>query len=323
MQNDLERPSSQDLPPPPPPSPLPHPHSLPLLEKHLPIVTNSNGRSDLLGRTLGQGLGPGQGSSGQGITSGQCRGLGAGDCGPGVGVGAGRNPLVQELSELEGQILVIKQQLQSAMRRKRELEQYQSENQQAKQTAPSQPTTHQSNQFAQYTQSHQQTNQHTNTLPEFWRFSLCPAWRNLAEGRGPLGPGEGSLFELWSLNIQRFLGAESSVRLRGSPERWTERFSRDPILLCDSSRTIPDSWNMGITQKWGDGQRWTRDPELNLFSLACFRHWRAVQTFLFLTSLPPTSSPPCHLFLILWFLSIEFHSFSFQALPLDPLILYL
>uniref|UniRef100_A0A3Q3ATU3 Glutamate receptor n=1 Tax=Kryptolebias marmoratus TaxID=37003 RepID=A0A3Q3ATU3_KRYMA len=38
MQNDLERPSSQDLPPPPPPSPLPHPHTLPLLEKHLPIV---------------------------------------------------------------------------------------------------------------------------------------------------------------------------------------------------------------------------------------------------------------------------------------------
>uniref|UniRef100_A0A3B4ZYH8 Glutamate receptor n=1 Tax=Stegastes partitus TaxID=144197 RepID=A0A3B4ZYH8_9TELE len=55
-----------------------------------------------------------------------CRGLGVGDCGPGLGVG--RNPLVQELSELEGQILVIKQQLQSAMRRKRELEQYQSEN---------------------------------------------------------------------------------------------------------------------------------------------------------------------------------------------------
>uniref|UniRef100_A0A665TZE3 Glutamate receptor n=1 Tax=Echeneis naucrates TaxID=173247 RepID=A0A665TZE3_ECHNA len=122
MQNDLERPSSQDLPPPPPPSPLPHPHSL-------------------------------------------CRGLGAGDCGPGLGVG--RKPLVQELSELEGQILVIKQQLQSAMRRKRELEQYQSENQQANQTAPSQPSTLQSNQFAQYPQSHQQTNQHTNTLPEF------------------------------------------------------------------------------------------------------------------------------------------------------------
>ncbi|XP_005451476.1 glutamate receptor ionotropic, NMDA 3A isoform X2 [Oreochromis niloticus] len=159
MQNDLERPSSQDLPPPPPPSPLPHPHSLPLLEKPLPIVTTSNGRSDLLGRGLDQGLGPGQGGSGQ------CRALGVGDCGPGLGVG--RNPLVQELSELESQILVIKQQLQSAMRRKRELEQYQSENQQANQTAPSQPTSHQSNQFVQYTQTHQQTNQHKNTCPEF------------------------------------------------------------------------------------------------------------------------------------------------------------
>uniref|UniRef100_A0A3P8RXR0 Glutamate receptor n=1 Tax=Amphiprion percula TaxID=161767 RepID=A0A3P8RXR0_AMPPE len=97
---------------------------LPTVTKTLPIVTNSNGRSDLLGRGLSQGLGPGQGGSGQGIM--QCRGLGVGDCGPGLGVG--RNPLVQELSELEGQIVVIKQQLQSAMRRKRELEQYQSEN---------------------------------------------------------------------------------------------------------------------------------------------------------------------------------------------------
>uniref|UniRef100_A0A3Q3N429 Glutamate receptor n=1 Tax=Labrus bergylta TaxID=56723 RepID=A0A3Q3N429_9LABR len=112
--------TSQDLPPPPPPSPLPHPHSLPLLEKHISIVTGSNGRSELIGRVMGQGLGPGQGGSGQSITSGQCRGLGAGDCGPGLGLG--RNPLVQELSELEGQILVIKQQLQTAMRRKRELE---------------------------------------------------------------------------------------------------------------------------------------------------------------------------------------------------------
>ncbi|XP_041826559.1 glutamate receptor ionotropic, NMDA 3A [Melanotaenia boesemani] len=154
VQNDLERPSSQDLPPPPPPSPLRHPHTLPLLEKHLPKVTTSNGRSDLLGRSLSQG------GSGQGII--QCRGIGVGDCSQGLGVG--RNPLVQELSELESQILVIKQQLQSAMRRKRELEQYQSENQQANQTAPSQPTTHQ---FAQYAQSHQQTNQHTNTLPDF------------------------------------------------------------------------------------------------------------------------------------------------------------
>ncbi|XP_069560552.1 glutamate receptor ionotropic, NMDA 3A [Brachyistius frenatus] len=163
MQNDLERPLSMDLPPPPPPSPLPHPHSLPLLEKQLPTVTNSNGRSDQLGRALGQGLGAGQGGSGHSVT--QCRGLGVGDCGPGLAVG--RNPLVQELSELESHILVIKQQLQSAMRRKRELEQYQSENQQANQTAPSQSSTHQSNQFAQYSQSHQQTNQHTNTLPEF------------------------------------------------------------------------------------------------------------------------------------------------------------
>ncbi|KAM3599967.1 uncharacterized protein V6R79_014749 [Siganus canaliculatus] len=128
MQNDLDRPPIQDFPPPPPPSPLPHPHSIPLLEKHHPMVNNSNGRSDLLGRGLGQGLGPGHGGSMQGVTSGQCRGLGAGDCGPGLAVG--RNPLVQELSELEGQILAIKQQLQSAMRRKRELEQYQSENQQ-------------------------------------------------------------------------------------------------------------------------------------------------------------------------------------------------
>ncbi|KAF3702215.1 Glutamate receptor ionotropic, NMDA 3A [Channa argus] len=161
MQNDLEHPSSQDLPPPPPPSPLPHPHSLPLLEKHLPKITTSNGRSDLLGRGLGQALGPEQGGSRQGLT--QSRNLGVGECGAGMAVG--RNTLVQELSELEGQILVIKQQLQSAMRRKRELEQCQLENQQANQTAPSQP--HQSNQFAQYTQAHQQTNQHTNTLPEF------------------------------------------------------------------------------------------------------------------------------------------------------------
>ncbi|XP_072227394.1 glutamate receptor ionotropic, NMDA 3A [Leuresthes tenuis] len=155
MQNDLDPPSSQGLPSPPPPSPLPHPHTLPLLEKHVPMVTTSNGRSDLLGRGLAQG----QGGSGQGI---QCRALGVGDCRQGLGVG--QNSLVQELSELEGQILVIKQQLQSAMRRKRELEQYQSENQQTNQTAVSQPTTRQ---FSQYTQSHQQTNQRTNTLPDF------------------------------------------------------------------------------------------------------------------------------------------------------------
>nr|XP_040054191.1 LOW QUALITY PROTEIN: glutamate receptor ionotropic, NMDA 3A [Gasterosteus aculeatus aculeatus] len=140
VQNDLEAPSSQELRSAPSPSPLPHSHSLPLMEKHPLIATNSNGRSDL---------------SGRGLTR-----LGA-------GVGVGLSPLVQELSELEAQILAIKQQLQSAMRRKRELEQYQSENQQANQTAPSQPTAHPSNQFVQYTQSHQQTNQHANTLPDF------------------------------------------------------------------------------------------------------------------------------------------------------------
>ncbi|XP_061836905.2 glutamate receptor ionotropic, NMDA 3A [Nerophis lumbriciformis] len=152
-QNDLERPCSQD-----PAS------ALPLLEKQLPIVTTSNGRSNLLGRLCSQGLGQGQGSSAPGVAPGQCRGLGVGDSGPGVSVG--RSPLMQELSELESQITVIKQQLQSAMRRKRELEQYQSENQLANQTVPSQATTQQSNQFLQYTQSHQQTNQHQNTLPE-------------------------------------------------------------------------------------------------------------------------------------------------------------
>ncbi|KAG7499429.1 glutamate receptor ionotropic, NMDA 3A-like [Solea senegalensis] len=159
MQNDLERPS-QDPPPPTSssssssnPSALPHTHSLPLLGKHMPVVTASNGRSDLLGRVLSQGHVPGPGASTQ------CRGLAAGDC--------GRNPMMQELSELESQIQIIKQQLQTAMRRKREIEQYQSENQTANQTAPSQVTALQSNQFTQFTQAHQQTNQHTNTLPEF------------------------------------------------------------------------------------------------------------------------------------------------------------
>uniref|UniRef100_A0A3P9KJS9 Glutamate receptor n=1 Tax=Oryzias latipes TaxID=8090 RepID=A0A3P9KJS9_ORYLA len=117
---DMECPSSQDLPPPPPPSPLPHPNTLPLLEKPPPIVTTSNGRSDLLGRGVSPGLGSAQVGSVHGLI--QCRGLGQdSSSGPGVG----RNSLVQELSELEGQITAIKQQLQSAMRRKRELEQYQ------------------------------------------------------------------------------------------------------------------------------------------------------------------------------------------------------
>lgn len=253
IQNDLERPPSQDLSCPPPPSPLRHPHALPLLEKHLPIVTNANGRSDLLGRGLGQGLGPGPGGSGQVITSGQCRGLGAGDCGAGLGVG--RNPLVQELSELEGQIVVIKQQLQSAMRRKRELEQFQSEHQQAKQTAPSQPSTHQ---FTQYVQS-QQTNQHTNTLPEFWSSAPVFWQRNLT------GHGTSSQNLLQALEKDLYLSVEvsensgSGLLHSGDPlESWTETFSRDQILLSDSGRTLPDFWN----------QRWTSDPELNLFLLA-------------------------------------------------------
>ncbi|XP_076020235.1 glutamate receptor ionotropic, NMDA 3A [Genypterus blacodes] len=166
VQNDLEHPSSQDMASLPPPSTLSHPHSLPLMEK--PVVTTSNGRSDMLGLGLGQGPGPGQRVPGQAITPAQCLGLGMSDCGPGPGTG--RNPLVDELSELEGQIVLIKQQLQSAMRRKRELEQYQSENQSANQTASSQPSTltsNQASQFALYTQSHQQTKQQTNTLPEF------------------------------------------------------------------------------------------------------------------------------------------------------------
>ncbi|KAM9794746.1 glutamate receptor ionotropic, NMDA 3A [Syngnathus typhle] len=157
--NDLERPSS------PPASAIPLHHSLPLLGKHLPVVTASNGRSNLLGRLCSQGLGRGQGSATPGMTPGQCLGLSAGDCDPGLGVG--HIPLVQELSELETQISVIKQQLQSAMRRKRELEKYQSENPLANQTPPSQATVPQSNQLTQYPQSHQQTNQHQNTLPEF------------------------------------------------------------------------------------------------------------------------------------------------------------
>ncbi|KAM3874318.1 glutamate receptor ionotropic, NMDA 3A [Diretmus argenteus] len=183
QQNDLEcPPTQQHLPRPPPPSPLSHPHSLPQIKKHLPLVTASNGRSVPLGLGLGQGPGPGpgpgQGVSGQGKTPAQCLSLSVGDCGPGlgagVGAGLGRNPLVQELSELEGQILVIKQQLQTAMRRKRELEQYQSANQSANQpgnqTLPNPPPPHQSSQVyqcAQFNQSHQQTNQHTSTLPEF------------------------------------------------------------------------------------------------------------------------------------------------------------
>ncbi|KAM8871492.1 glutamate receptor ionotropic, NMDA 3A [Synchiropus picturatus] len=152
LQNDLEHMGAGDISSLQSPSPLPLSNSLPLLEKHRPIVTTSNGRSEMLGRSLCQSLG----GPGQGLAPGQCRGLGAGDCGPGLAVG--RNPLCQELSELEGQIVKIKQQLQSAMRRKRELEQYQAENQQPNQTGA---------QFPQFALSHSQTSQNTNTLPEF------------------------------------------------------------------------------------------------------------------------------------------------------------
>lgn len=129
MQKDQERPCS--------PSPQTHP---------VPEERSSNGRSVL----------------GRGLTLGHCRGLGAGNCGP----GPGRMMLVQELSDLEGQIQVIKQQLQAAMRRKQELEQFQSEHQQAKPTAPGLSTAHRFTQHAQ-DQAHQQSNKHTNTAPEF------------------------------------------------------------------------------------------------------------------------------------------------------------
>lgn len=122
IQKDLEQPPAQELPC------SPAPQALPLLEKHW-----SNGRSEL-----------GRGASGPALTLAHCRGLGSGDRGPGLG----RVRLVQELSELEGQIRVIKQQLQAAMRRKQELEQFQSEQQQAKPSGPAQ---------SQLAQSHQQT----------------------------------------------------------------------------------------------------------------------------------------------------------------------
>lgn len=118
IQKDLQRPPAQE----PPRSPAPQ--GLPLLEKHW-----SNGRSE-----------PGRGASGPVSASAP----GPGDRGPGLG----RLTLVQELSELEAQIQVIKQQLQAALRRKQELEQFQSDQQQARPgTGPGQP---------QWAQSHQQ-----------------------------------------------------------------------------------------------------------------------------------------------------------------------
>lgn len=104
IQKDLERPPAQELP-------CSSPQPLPLLEKHW-----SNGRS------------------GPALTLAHCRGPGPGDRGPGLG----RVTLVQELSELEAQIQVIKEQLQTALRRKQELEQLQSEHQQAGPAGPGQ-----------------------------------------------------------------------------------------------------------------------------------------------------------------------------------------
>lgn len=108
---------------------------LPLLEKPgsssgaATSPANANGRTEIVARSFATPLGAGPGGSG---------------------------PLIQELSELETHIAAIKQQLQAAMRRKRELEQLQSH----QQAAPSgQPSAHQ---YALPT-SHQQT----STLPQF------------------------------------------------------------------------------------------------------------------------------------------------------------
>lgn len=125
IQKDPERPPAQELPCSPAPQAL--------LEKHW-----SNGRSEL----------------GRGSALAHCRGLGPGD----RGAGLARVTLVQELSDLEGQIQVIKQQLQAAMRRKQELEQYQSEHQQARPPGPA---------HSQLAQSHQQSHGLTNAAPEF------------------------------------------------------------------------------------------------------------------------------------------------------------
>lgn len=71
--------------------------------------------------------------------------------------GPSGGPLIQELSELEAQITAIKQQLQAAMRRKRELEQLQSH----QQGAPSGPPS--AHQYA----LPNPRNQQISTLPQF------------------------------------------------------------------------------------------------------------------------------------------------------------
>lgn len=108
---------------------------LPLLEKPgggsgaATSAANANGRTEVVARSFAPPL----------------------EAGPGCG-----SPLIQELSELEAQIAAIKQQLQAAMRRKRELEQLQSHQQGAPSGLPS------ARQYA-LPNPHQQT----STLPQF------------------------------------------------------------------------------------------------------------------------------------------------------------
>ncbi|XP_077478443.1 glutamate receptor ionotropic, NMDA 3A isoform X1 [Stigmatopora argus] len=131
--NDLECLACQELLPTPPSSALRLHHSLPLLDKH--VMNASNGPSDLLGRLCDLG----QGSATPGPSPGQNLGTGESGC----GLGVARSSMVQELSELESQISLIKLQLQSAMRRKRVLEKSQLETPLTNQTTPSRAIQHQ------------------------------------------------------------------------------------------------------------------------------------------------------------------------------------
>lgn len=90
QQNNLECLQCKELLPPPPPPPPPPPVSPPppQLKRQLPL--QSNGKTDLLGLA--------------------------------------HSPIVQELTDLETHIQIIKQQLQLAMKKKKELEQYQKTN---------------------------------------------------------------------------------------------------------------------------------------------------------------------------------------------------
>ncbi|KAF4081849.1 hypothetical protein AMELA_G00145130 [Ameiurus melas] len=88
QQNNLECLQCKELLPPPPPPPPPVPVLPPQLKRQLPL--QSNGKTDLLGLA--------------------------------------HSPIVQELTDLETHIQIIKQQLQLAMKKKKELEQYQRTN---------------------------------------------------------------------------------------------------------------------------------------------------------------------------------------------------